>query len=64
MKHDAIRAADVSRTGGGSDSAHRLRTLSVEKGLLRAVGNAQKVCGRVLECSVSGACQRPGPAAR
>jgi hypothetical protein len=53
MRRDPIRAP-VSGRGGrtsseGASAGQRLRKLTVEKGVLREVSIAQKVCGRLLE---------------
>ncbi|PWN46422.1 ANTH-domain-containing protein, partial [Ceraceosorus guamensis] len=53
MHHDVIRSSDAARTNGGDGggAGHRLRRLTVDRGLLREVANAQKVCSRLLDCS-------------
>lgn len=51
LKYDVIRSQESARASEGG--SNRLRKLTVEKGLLREVSIAQRVCGRVLECSVS-----------
>lgn len=57
LKRDAIRASDPARNRGGRSSSgapnegsltgQRLRRLTVDKGLLREVSIAQKVCSRL-----------------
>lgn len=62
LRRDVIRSsgADITRgrsssngnggsAGEGSGSGQRLRRLTVEKGLLREVSIAQKVCNRLLD---------------
>lgn len=53
LRHDVIRSGDSARTRGGADATtHRLRRLTVEKGLLREVAISQRVCSRLLDCAV------------
>jgi hypothetical protein len=53
LRRDVIRTSDSGKGGGnsseGASSGHRLRRLTVEKGLLREVAVAQKVCSRLLD---------------
>jgi hypothetical protein len=52
LRRDPIRASDPglgSTNSEGSGSGHRLRKMTVEKGLLREVAVAQKVCSRLLD---------------
>ncbi|PWN90690.1 ANTH-domain-containing protein [Acaromyces ingoldii] len=52
LRHDVIRSGDSARTRGGADATtHRLRRLTVEKGLLREVAISQRVCSRLLDCA-------------
>lgn len=54
LRHDVIRSGDSVRTrqgGGGDVTTHRLRRLTVEKGLLREVAISQRVCSRLLDCA-------------
>lgn len=51
LRRDCIRSSDSGRGGAseGAGSGHRLRRLTVDKGLLREVSIAQKVCSRLLD---------------
>lgn len=56
LKHDPIRTrseAPASLRNASRNGANRLRTLTVEKGLLREVGILQKLMDALVECKVS-----------
>lgn len=50
LRHDVVRASDSDRAGAGTSK--RLRSLTVDRGLLREIGITQKVCNAVLNADV------------